>query len=180
MLDFFEVFAEKCKLNSIQKNKGLYLLNIVLLDINLSQISGSVIAYSIINIVTRKDCSFLLKKINQVIDKRNEKNKEEYDELNTINKGYKEEINLLKKELEFKCFNLNEDEFIKILKLQRDKMKEELINQIKNDNRAYNQNIREYQEKIINLQEETKKSRELEQILISRLNQLNNLFSRNL
>ena len=59
-------------------------------------------------------------------------------------------------------------------------MKEELINQIKNDNRAYNQNIREYQEKIINLQEETKKSRELEQIFISRLNQLNNLFSRNM
>jgi len=85
MLDFFEVFAEKCKLNSIQKNKGLYLLNIVLLDINLSQISGSVIAYSIINIVTRKDCSFLLKKINQVIDKRNEKNKENLDAFFLLN-----------------------------------------------------------------------------------------------
>ena len=125
-----------------------------------------------------------IKKVEQkkieIIKKQLQKKQEEYDELNTINKGYKEEINLLKKELEFKCFNLNEDEFIKILKLQRDKMKEELINQIKNDNRAYNQNIREYQEKIINLQEETKKSRELEQILISRLNQLNNLFSRNL
>ena len=125
-----------------------------------------------------------IKKVEQkkieIIKKQLQKKQEEYDELNTINKGYKEEINLLKKELEFKCFNLNEDEIIKILKLQRDKMKEELINQIKNDNRAYNQNIREYQEKIINLQEETKKSRELEQIFISRLNQLNNLFSRNM
>ena len=121
-----------------------------------------------------------IKKVEQkkieLIKKQLQKKQEEYDELNTINKGYKEEINLLKKELEFKCFNLNEDEFIKILKLQRDKMKEELINQIKNDNRTYNQNIREYEEKIINLQEETKKSRELEALFISRLNQLNNLF----
>ena len=85
MLDFFEVFAEKCKLNSVQKNKGLFLLNIVLLDINLSQISGSVIAYSIINIVTGKDCSFLLKKINQIIDKRNENNKENLDAFFLLN-----------------------------------------------------------------------------------------------
>ena len=66
MLDFFEVFAEKIKLDQLQKNKGLFLLNIVLLDINLSQISGSVIAYSIINFISGKDCSFLLKKINQI------------------------------------------------------------------------------------------------------------------
>ena len=59
-------------------------------------------------------------------------------------------------------------------------MKEELLNQIKNDNRTYNQNIREYEEKIINLQEETKKSRELEALFISRLNQLNNIFFINL
>ena len=59
-------------------------------------------------------------------------------------------------------------------------MKEELLNQMKDNNRAYSQNLREYQEKIINLQEESKKSKELEQIFISRLNQLNNLFPRNL
>ena len=85
MLDFFEVFAEKCKLTSEEKNKGLFLLNIVLLDINLSQISGSVIAYSIITIVTGKDCSFLLKKINQIIDKRSENNKESLDSFFLLN-----------------------------------------------------------------------------------------------
>ena len=69
MLDFFEVFAEKCQLNNIEINKGLFLLNIILLDINLSQISGSVIAYSIVHIVTGKDCSFLLKKINKYFKK---------------------------------------------------------------------------------------------------------------
>ena len=108
------------------------------------------------------------------------KKQEEFDELNTINLGLKEEITLLKKELEFKTYNKSEDDFIKILKLQRDKMKEELLNQIKNENRKYNQNLREYQEKIINLQEESKKSKELEQLFISRLNQLNKIFPRNI
>ena len=69
MLDFFEVFAEKCKLNNMEIYKGLFLLNIILLDINLSQISGSVIAYSIVHIITGKDCSFLLKKINKFFKK---------------------------------------------------------------------------------------------------------------
>ena len=77
MLDFFEVFSEKCKLNTIQRNKGLFLLNIVLLDINLSQISASVIAYSIINIINEKDCSFLLKKINLINESNNKNNNKE-------------------------------------------------------------------------------------------------------
>ena len=77
MLDFFEVFSEKCKLNTIQRNKGLFLLNIVLLDINLSQISASVIAYSIINIINEKDCSFLLKKINLINENNNKNNNKE-------------------------------------------------------------------------------------------------------
>ena len=132
------------------------------------------------NITFIKKIKIVEQKNIELISNQLLKKQEEFDELNTINLGLKEEINLLKKELEFKTYNKSEDDFIKILKLQRDKMKEELINQIKNDNRAYNQNIREYQEKIINLQEETKKSRELEQIFISRLNQLNNLFSRNM
>ena len=125
-----------------------------------------------------------IKKVEQkkieLIKKQLQKKQEEYDELNTIIRGYKEELHILKKELEFKSYNLNENDFVKTLKLQRDKMKEELLNQIKNDNRTYNQNIREYEERIINLQEETKKSRELEALFISRLNQLNNIFFRNL
>ena len=86
MLDFFEVFAEKCELNNIQRNKGLFLLNIVLLDINLSQISGSVIAYSIINIITGNDCSFLLKKINRINEtKKGENNKDNLDAFFLLN-----------------------------------------------------------------------------------------------
>ena len=86
MLDFFEVFAEKCKLNKIERNKGLFLLNIVLLDINLSQISGSVIAFSIINIITGKDCSFLLEKINSINEnKKKENSKDNLDAFFLLN-----------------------------------------------------------------------------------------------
>ena len=94
MLDFFEVFAEKCKLDATKRNKGLFLLNIVLLDINLSQISGSVIAYSIINIIAEKDCSFLLKKINSINENnRNDNNKENLDAFFLLNN--KDKINEL-------------------------------------------------------------------------------------
>ena len=51
ILDFFEVFAEKIQLNDDKKKRGLFLLNTILLAINLSQISGSVIAYAIIIIL---------------------------------------------------------------------------------------------------------------------------------
>ena len=85
MLDFFEVFAEKCKLDKIQRYKGLFLLNIVLLDINLSQISGSVIAYSIINIISGKDCSFLLKQIKKINENKKDNNKENLDAFYLLN-----------------------------------------------------------------------------------------------
>ena len=132
------------------------------------------------NITFIKKIKIVEQKNIELISNQLLKKQEEFDELNTINLGLKEEINLLKKELEFKTYNKSEDDFIKILKLQRDKMKEELLNQIKNENRKYNQNLREYKQKILNLQEETKKSKELEQLFISRLNQLNKIFPRNI
>ena len=85
MLDFFEVFAEKCKFDKIQRYKGLFLLNIVLLDINLSQISGSVIAYSIINIIAGKDCSFLLKQIKKINESKKDNGKDNLDAFYLLN-----------------------------------------------------------------------------------------------
>ena len=94
MLDFFEFFAEKCKLNKTQRYKGLFLLNIVLLDINLSQISGSVIAYSVINIIAEKDCSFLLKRINMIKEnKKKDNSKDNLDAFFLLNN--KDKINEL-------------------------------------------------------------------------------------
>ena len=54
LLDFFEIFTIKNKLNKVQQSRGLYLLNTILLDINIVQIPPSVVAYAIMNIVSKK------------------------------------------------------------------------------------------------------------------------------
>ena len=164
---------EKQKNENLKLKEQLDVINNTDLKEYISQLKEENITFiKKIKIVEQKNIELIS---NQLLKKQ-----EEFDELNTINLGLKEEINLLKKELEFKTYNKSEDDFIKILKLQRDKMKEELLNQIKNENRKYNQNLREYKQKIMNLQEETKKSKELEQLFISRLNQLNKIFPRNI
>jgi len=54
-LDFFEIFSIICKLDKIQRCKGQYLLNVVLLDCNMLRIPPSLLAFSIIKIVTKRD-----------------------------------------------------------------------------------------------------------------------------
>ena len=87
VLDFFEIFAEKAKLNNEQKNLGLFLLNTILLDINLSQISGSVIAYAVIIIIKgfkkKNDCKNLIEVLNKVNNKN--ANQENMDALSLMN-----------------------------------------------------------------------------------------------
>ena len=164
---------EKQKNENLKLKEQLDIINNTDLKEYISQLKEENITFiKKIKIVEQKKIDLIN---NQLLKKQ-----EEFDELNTINLGLKEEITLLKKELEFKTYNKSEDDFIKILKLQRDKMKEELLNQIKNENRKYNQNLREFKQKILNLQEETKKSKELEQLFISRFNQLNKIFPRNI
>ena len=84
MLDFFEIFCTKLKLDKKVKNQGLYLLNNILLDINLSQISGSVIAYSVINIITKNNVGSLTEKINEM----NDKDKEDESDIEDENKRF--------------------------------------------------------------------------------------------
>ena len=82
ILDFFEVFAEKIQLTDDKKNRGLFLLNTILLDINLSQISGSVIAYAIIIILQDNNidkCKNLIEILN-LMTKNYYKNKLENSE----------------------------------------------------------------------------------------------------
>ena len=82
ILDFFEVFAEKIQLTDDKKKRGLFLLNTILLDINLSQISGSVIAYAIIIILQDNNidkCKNLIEILN-LMTKNYYKNKLENSE----------------------------------------------------------------------------------------------------
>jgi hypothetical protein len=55
MLNFFELLSIIYKLNNIQRNKGLYLLNIILLDCNLLRIPPSLIAFCVIKIIFKKN-----------------------------------------------------------------------------------------------------------------------------
>ena len=89
-LDFFEVLAEKSKLNEEQNKKGLFLLNIILLDINISQIPGSVIAYAIVIIVQGEEYNInkrknLIKILNLLFKKKNKNNNEFMDALSLMN-----------------------------------------------------------------------------------------------
>lgn len=138
MLDFFEFFAEKCGMNNIQRNKGLFYLNTILLDGNLSLIAPSVIAFSIVNIVMGRDCSFLLKKINKIIEnKRGESidtfyllnNKERLDELCELIKMFTESI--LKTEYNHVYIKFNSEKFDFVSKGLGDLNKENNDNTLK-------------------------------------------------
>ena len=63
-LCFFELLAAKCKLDKIQYYKGLYLLNVILLDSNMLQIPPSLIAYSVITIISGNNCEGFFSKLN--------------------------------------------------------------------------------------------------------------------
>ena len=71
LLDFYEIFSIEGKLNKFQRNKGLYLLNFILLNSNLIQIPSSLIAYAVIYIVSGKYIQ--LNKLNEVYISNGEK-----------------------------------------------------------------------------------------------------------
>ena len=73
-IDFFEIFSVKCDLGKNSIEQGIYFLNAVLLDSNLLQVPGSIIAYAIVSIIKKKNCEFLFEKIKK--DALNEKIKE--------------------------------------------------------------------------------------------------------
>ena len=85
-LDFFEIFSIICKLDNVQKYKGLYLLNIILLDCHLLKIPSSLIAFSVIKMI----CKYNIKKylVNKIIKKyKKGKNNKEIKMLKIINKN---------------------------------------------------------------------------------------------
>ena len=54
MLDFFQIFAKIIKLSPVELNQGLYVLNILLLDINMLKYKNSVLAFAVLKIITKK------------------------------------------------------------------------------------------------------------------------------
>ena len=72
--DFFEIFSVKCNFGKKNIEQGMYLLNAVLLDSNLLQVPGSIIAYAIVSLIKKKNCEFLFENIKR--EALNEKIKE--------------------------------------------------------------------------------------------------------
>lgn len=67
ILDFYEIFSIICKLDKIQRCKGQYLLNIILLDCNMLRIPPSLLAFSVIKIITKRDMkNYIFNRINRI------------------------------------------------------------------------------------------------------------------
>jgi len=100
----------------MQRNKGLFYLNINLLDVNLSLIVSNTITFYVINIIMGRDYSFLIKKINKIIENKKGKildtffllnNKEKIEELCELIKIFIEKINHV-----YKKFNIEKFDFV--------------------------------------------------------------------
>ena len=66
ILDFFELFWIICKLDNMQRSKGLYLLNIIPLDCYLLKIPPSLLAFCVIKIISKNNLKkYLLSKISR-------------------------------------------------------------------------------------------------------------------
>ena len=55
ILDFFEIFAFLCNLSQIEIFQGNYILNVILLDVNMLQYNFSILAFCVCKIITKKD-----------------------------------------------------------------------------------------------------------------------------
>ena len=72
ILDFFELFSIICKLDNLQRSKGLYLLNIIVLDCYLLKIPPSQLAFCVIKIICKNNLKkYLVSKISSRYIKEN-------------------------------------------------------------------------------------------------------------
>ena len=71
--DFFELFSVICQLDNFQKCKGLYLLNIILLDCYLLKIPSSLIAFCVVKIISKNNIkkNILSRIVNEYKDENN-------------------------------------------------------------------------------------------------------------
>ena len=81
VLDFFEIMSGVCDLNPIEFSQALYLMNIIILDVNMLKYNVSILAFAILNIVTKKDIKILIDFIKSISEKmKDEDNKKIVEE----------------------------------------------------------------------------------------------------
>ena len=129
-LDFFEIFASLYNLDDKSKKKGINLLFVILLNVDLSQMPSSIIAFSILYVVIKKDFNLMMNKIDKLFynlykwsdwDKKNFNDKEKNENYSK----YMKIIGPLKNENDIKevsdmilyfVENIPKSEFINIIK----------------------------------------------------------------
>ena len=55
ILDFFEIYACICNLNPVEISQGLYIMNIILIDINMLKFKSSVLAFAVLKLITKEE-----------------------------------------------------------------------------------------------------------------------------
>ena len=55
ILDFFQIYAEICNLNPVEISQGLYIMNIILIDINMLKYKTSILAFAVLEIITKEN-----------------------------------------------------------------------------------------------------------------------------
>ena len=69
VVDFFQIYAAICNLNQVEISQGLYIMNIILIDINMLKYKNSILAFAVLHIITKenkiKDLFLFLEEINK-------------------------------------------------------------------------------------------------------------------
>ena len=79
MLDFFQIYASVCNLNPVELSQGLYIMNVILIDINMLKFKNSLLAFAVLEIIAKehkiKELFKFLKDVNKkVMDINGNKN----------------------------------------------------------------------------------------------------------
>ena len=102
ILDFFQIYAAVCNLNPVEISQGLYIMNIILIDINMLKHKNSILAFVVLKLITKeekvKELIIFIKEICKKAYKVNgNKNNEAQMLLNEINK--ENNSNLMRQEV---------------------------------------------------------------------------------
>ena len=55
ILDFFQIYASVCNLNPVEVSQGLYIMNILLIDINMLKYKNSILSYAVLKLIAKEE-----------------------------------------------------------------------------------------------------------------------------
>ena len=76
ILDFFQIYAAVCNLNPVEISQGLYIMNIILIDVNMLKYKCSILAFAVLEIIAKeKNLKNLLSFFQEINEKAKKINK---------------------------------------------------------------------------------------------------------